>query len=51
MAHTAEKIATYADLEAVHLQDRDEVRAAPFAAVPFSLGDLWPLDPSPVEGA
>lgn len=32
-------------------QDRDEVKAAPFAAVPFSLGHLWPLDPQPVEGA
>lgn len=32
-------------------QDRDEVRAPPFAVVPFSLGDLWPLDPVPPEGA
>jgi Uma2 family endonuclease len=32
-------------------QDRDEVKAAPFAAVPFSLGDLWPLDTPPAEGA
>lgn len=32
-------------------QDREEVQAAPFAAVPFSLGDLWPLDPVPAEGA
>jgi Uma2 family endonuclease len=31
-------------------QDRDGVGAPPFAAVPFSLGDLWPLDPLPAEG-
>jgi len=26
-------------------QDQDQVAAPPFAAVPFSLGDIWPLDP------
>lgn len=32
-------------------QDQQMVSAAPFGAVPFSLGDLWRLDPRPMEAA